>query len=158
MKILRERHPFEGRTLQILGELRRGGLHLLLLTLPDGSRTLIPAQWTDWKKTQIEGAPLPQEDNRQERCFAALADLLRLRTIVDSLLRRDSTLRSASIVDKESNHAIDACVSRNRTFDPTADTVPKRRDDGRSPKVGDRDHGADNCAKPRGDGTDGGLP
>src|ERR1700730_17021399 len=45
--ILRERHPFEGRVLQALGATHRRGVALLLVVLPDGSRSLIPAGWTD---------------------------------------------------------------------------------------------------------------
>jgi hypothetical protein len=32
-----------------MGGMRRGGVQLLLLILPDGSRSLIPAEWTDWQ-------------------------------------------------------------------------------------------------------------
>jgi hypothetical protein len=45
--ILRERHPFEGRVLLALGAVHRRGVALLLVVLPDGSRSLIPAGWTD---------------------------------------------------------------------------------------------------------------
>jgi hypothetical protein len=45
--ILRERHPFEGRSLQLMGIVKRRGTLLLLVVLPDGSRSLIPAGWTD---------------------------------------------------------------------------------------------------------------
>ena len=55
--ILRERHPFEGRSLQFMGIVKRRGSLLLLLVLPDGSRSLVPADWTDWKVTQAIGEP-----------------------------------------------------------------------------------------------------
>jgi hypothetical protein len=41
--ILRERHPFEGRILQVMSTIHRRGILLLLVVLPDGSRSLIPA-------------------------------------------------------------------------------------------------------------------
>jgi hypothetical protein len=48
--ITRPRHPLEGRPLRMLGSLRRHGrlelLLVLLLVLPDGSKSLIPAAWT----------------------------------------------------------------------------------------------------------------
>src|SRR5215472_7776192 len=52
--IVRVRHLFEGRSLNVLGVThRKGQLHLVLI-LPDGSKSLIPADWTDLTKpTQI---------------------------------------------------------------------------------------------------------
>jgi hypothetical protein len=44
--IQRERHPFEGRSLQLMGTVKRRGTLLLLVVLPDGSRSLVPASWT----------------------------------------------------------------------------------------------------------------
>ena len=86
---MRERHPLEGRDLEVIGGLRRRGVQLLLVALPDGSRTLVPAQWTNLKPANDADEPLtPPEDNR-ERCIAPLVDLLRLRTIVNALLDRE---------------------------------------------------------------------
>ena len=45
--LTRRRHPFEGRSLQVLGSMRRHGAAELLVVLPDGSKRLIPAAWTD---------------------------------------------------------------------------------------------------------------
>ena len=44
--ITRPRHPLEGRELRVLGGMRRHGRLELLLVLPDGSKRLIPAEWT----------------------------------------------------------------------------------------------------------------
>jgi hypothetical protein len=44
--ITRARHPLEGRELRVLGGMRRHGRLELLLVLPDGSKRLIPAEWT----------------------------------------------------------------------------------------------------------------
>lgn len=45
--VTRERHPLQGRALRVLGRMRRHGRLELLLELPDGSKCLIPAAWTD---------------------------------------------------------------------------------------------------------------
>ena len=44
--ITRPRHPLAGRELRVLGGMRRHGRLELLLVLPDGSKRLIPAEWT----------------------------------------------------------------------------------------------------------------
>ena len=44
--ITRPRHPLEGRELRVLGGMHRHGRLELLLVLPDGSKRLIPAEWT----------------------------------------------------------------------------------------------------------------
>src|SRR5215207_6606457 len=45
--VTRRRHPLEGLSLRELGRMRRHGRLELLLVLPDGSKSLIPAAWTD---------------------------------------------------------------------------------------------------------------
>ena len=45
--VTRERHPLRGQALRVLGRMRRHGRLELLLELPDGSKCLIPAAWTD---------------------------------------------------------------------------------------------------------------
>ncbi|HWR46769.1 MAG TPA: DUF5372 family protein [Pseudonocardiaceae bacterium] len=45
--ITRPRHPLEGRSLRVLGRMRRHGQLELLLVLPDGSKRWIPQAWTD---------------------------------------------------------------------------------------------------------------
>ena len=47
MRITRVRHPLQGRSLRVLGGMRRHGVVELLLVLPDGSKSLVPAAWTD---------------------------------------------------------------------------------------------------------------
>ena len=44
--VTRPRHPLAGRELRVLGGMRRHGRLELLLVLPDGSKRLIPAEWT----------------------------------------------------------------------------------------------------------------
>ena len=75
VKILRQRHPLEGRDLEVMGGLRRGGVQLLLVALPDGSRTLVPERWTNWNPNETD-CTLASGDEGRERCIAPLADLL----------------------------------------------------------------------------------
>jgi hypothetical protein len=75
VKILRQFHPLQGRDLEVMGGLRRGGIQLLLIALPDGSRTLVPERWTNWKLNETDCA-LASGDEGRERCIAPLADLL----------------------------------------------------------------------------------
>jgi len=45
--VTRHRHPFEGCSLVVLGQMTRHGALEVLVVLPDGSKTLMPARWTD---------------------------------------------------------------------------------------------------------------
>jgi hypothetical protein len=45
--IIRPYHPFEGNKLAVFGRRRYQGKSHLILTLPDGSRSLMPVEWTD---------------------------------------------------------------------------------------------------------------
>jgi hypothetical protein len=45
--ITRARHPLQGQSLPVLGRMRRHGRLELLLELGDGSKRLIPQEWTD---------------------------------------------------------------------------------------------------------------
>jgi hypothetical protein len=45
--VTRHRDALEGQSLRVLGRLRRHGGTELLVVLPDGSKRMIPAAWTD---------------------------------------------------------------------------------------------------------------
>ena len=47
MTVIRTRHPLQGKSLRVLGRMRRHGSVELLVVLPDGSKTLLPAVFTD---------------------------------------------------------------------------------------------------------------
>jgi hypothetical protein len=47
--VIRRRHAFEGQTLSVIHAIKRRGALLVLVILPNGSRSLIPAAWTDWR-------------------------------------------------------------------------------------------------------------
>src|SRR6202023_3438108 len=85
--ILRERHPFEGRVLQALGATHRRGVALVLVVLPGGSRSLIPAGWTDLAAMPV-AEPAAATENGRQHSLARLVDFLHERTILDALLTR----------------------------------------------------------------------
>jgi hypothetical protein len=66
----------------VLGWTHRCGQLHLILVLPDGSRSLIPATWTDFEGgVTVTGRP-------HHTSLATLPDLLQARAVVDALLRR----------------------------------------------------------------------
>jgi Family of unknown function (DUF5372) len=82
--ITRPHHPFQGQSLEVLRQARMpGGLQFLAI-LPDGSKSLIPADWTD-----VKTASSPP---REPQSIASPDDLLRLRGLIDALLQRAADL------------------------------------------------------------------
>ena len=81
--IVRPKHPLEGRSLAVLGQTHRHDRGHWVLILPDGSRSLIPVEWTDLGSSARQAA-----DRTHPASLASLEELLHLRTIVDALLRR----------------------------------------------------------------------
>jgi len=79
VRIVRKRHPFEGRELAVLGWMRRHGSLELCLVLPDGSKSLIPAAWTD-----LDAAAQPEAGGT----IGSLSDLLRAAAVAGGLVRR----------------------------------------------------------------------
>ena len=71
----------EGRALDVMGWMHRYGELELMLVLPDGSRTLIPAAWTDLEPSASASDPLSD-------CLGSVLELLRARAVVDALLSR----------------------------------------------------------------------
>jgi hypothetical protein len=69
--VVRVRHPLGGRSLEVPGFPRRRGVLHLLLVLPDGSRSLIPAAWTD-----LEPADAAVQENRSTQAGAQTAPLI----------------------------------------------------------------------------------
>jgi Family of unknown function (DUF5372) len=106
--ITRKRHAFEGQALAVVSAIRRRGIYYLLAVLPDGSRSLIPAGWTDWNMDPVRGTPpINSDDNAHD--LGRLSDLLRLRNLVDALCNR----HTESAPRKESRHAIEPESSRS---------------------------------------------
>ena len=80
--IVRARHPFEGRLLNVVGVTHRKGRSHLVLILPDGSKSLIPADWTDLAlPAQLPSTPTTTT-------LGSLPDLIHTRAVVDALLGR----------------------------------------------------------------------
>ena len=77
MTVTRDRHPFQSRVLRVLGRMHRHGAAEFLVVLPDGSKTLLPAVFTD----AVE-APTP----RSAVTVGSVEDLVQLTSVVESLL------------------------------------------------------------------------
>src|SRR5262245_9554927 len=124
--ILRERHPFEGRSLPVMGTIKRRGTLFLLVVLPDGSRSLIPAGWTDWP---ADGGPLQSRSEQRDACLASLADLLHARGIADALIGRCLMPQLKPAAEEESCDATDPGLFRTSPADATAakPKTPRRR-------------------------------
>jgi len=82
--ITRPHHPFQGQSLEVLRHAQMRGCLQLFLILPDASRSLVPAAWTDFHTGSP--APLPS------LLVGSPEDLLRLRGVVDALPRRSADM------------------------------------------------------------------
>jgi hypothetical protein len=105
--ITRERHAFEGQSLVVISSIRRRGVLFALVVLPDGSRSLIPADWTDWSAEQANQTPAGDGGDGSHD-LGRLCDLLHLRKIIDALYDRYVD----SVSCKESRNAIEPGLSR----------------------------------------------
>jgi hypothetical protein len=97
--IIRPAHPFEGKTLNLLGSTHRKNRLLLLLILPDGSKSLVPADWTNLNCTS------EFINNKETTTLGSLSELLQLRTVADALQRR---LASAEAINNEESNSVKA--------------------------------------------------
>jgi hypothetical protein len=81
----------------------------LLVILPDGSRTLIPAAWTDWSRGQNSALKRSAGDNADTaETLCTISDLLKARAVTDALLSR--LVESAP--EQEGDDAVRVGVSR----------------------------------------------
>ena len=109
VKIIRPYHPLNGKELKVFGQARRKGILNLILILPDDSHAYIPVTWTD---LQAEHDDVKQSDPTSP-AIACCRDLMRTRVVVDSLLRRMSSLKTAMETQKENdNGATDTVGTR----------------------------------------------
>jgi hypothetical protein len=104
--LTRRRHPFEGRSLQVLGRMRRHGAAELLVVLPDGSKRLIPAAWTDLEQ--------PASGDDAAATLGSVPDLLHASVLVSGLSARAADGREQAArqsPSKEDNRA--ACAAQS---------------------------------------------
>ena len=72
---IRKSHAFEGQTLAVISSIKRRGVLLVPVILPNGSRSLVPAAWTDWRVADAN-ASLSDEDTDHTSSLGKLGDLL----------------------------------------------------------------------------------
>ncbi len=89
----------------MINGLTRRGVPLLLVVLPDGSRSLIPSAWTDGFVSFGANAPETVKDGED---LCAVGDLIKARAVIDALLNR----LAESAPGEEGNHAVGVGVSR----------------------------------------------
>jgi hypothetical protein len=81
--VTRVLHPLAGCVLQVVGSMSKLGRENLLVVLPDGSKSLIPADWTDHGGGDLpdQGSPiLAGTDDLRHAC--ALVSALSARAVV----------------------------------------------------------------------------
>ena len=101
---MRDHHPLYGQTLEVFSRTHRQGIFSLTLVLPDGSRSLIPAAWTD-----LEGND-PLLDDRHSPLLGSLAHLLHARKVIDALLRKVDASEATTIPLQEETRRATATV------------------------------------------------
>src|SRR5664279_2627459 len=74
--VRRDRHPLQGCELRVLGRMRRHGAAELLVVLPDGSKTLLPAVFTDAAAAADVVAATVGSIGDREAAVAKLASLI----------------------------------------------------------------------------------
>ena len=110
--ITRPHHPFQGQSLEVFRHARMpGGLQFVLI-LPDGSKSMVSAEWTDFESDDC-GPQTPQ-------LVGSPHDLLRLRGLVDMLLRRAANLPVISGAGQESHATTESDIHRH----PDSGDVP----------------------------------
>ena len=122
--VTRERHPFEGHSLAVITSIRRRGVRLVLVVLPNGTRSLIPVAWTDWNGEQSAEIPA---DSHFSHDLGRLDELLHLRTIINALLSRPAE----SAPHQGSSDAIALCHSGSdgSASEPDTDKSPDQQID-----------------------------
>src|SRR5437867_10127997 len=103
LTIIRPHHPFEGQSLSVLRRSHRQGRLYFVLILPDGSKSLIPAAWTDFDS--------PARPAGDQQLVGSLEGLLHLRSLVDALLGR-TVVSALSVADQESHAATASEIPR----------------------------------------------
>src|SRR4051794_2333055 len=124
---MRRRHPLEGQPLQVLGGMRRHGVLELLLVLPDGSKSLVPAAWTDADRSDVD-------EETAAATLGALIDLLRMCELVadlDGRRRAERGQAAGKSPCEEDFHA--ACPAQSDARPGAGATGPGATDTGQGP-------------------------
>jgi len=87
--VTRPRHPLEGLELRVLGGMRRHGRLELLLVLPDGSKRLIPAEWTSQHADGGSAEGGAGHGGGGPGTVGSVADLLAASVLVSAFSARD---------------------------------------------------------------------
>jgi len=95
--------------------MHRKGRLLLVLILPDGSKSLIPADWTDL------ASPTPSLSAPVATTLGSLENLLHARAVVDALLGR-----LASVTGEDANSAATKESARARKKSEAVRSSPRR--------------------------------
>ena len=87
--VVRTCHALEGKIVAVLGQRHKSGRRYLLLAPPDTDPVLIPADWTDVGTREHSADPENRAVPRSNpSCtLSSIANLMQMRTVVDSLLR-----------------------------------------------------------------------
>src|SRR6266480_7565988 len=83
--ITRKRHAFEGQKLAVISSIKRRGVLLILVILPNGSRSHIPASWTDWRGPHDTDPSSSAAASVHAPALGKFGDLLQLRKVIDAL-------------------------------------------------------------------------
>ena len=112
MTVTRERHPFQGRVVRVLGRMLRHGAVEFLVVLPDGSKTLLPAYFTDAVAAAMPAAA---------ETVGSVEDLVQLALVVESLMP-PTTAGAGSVEDAPGIPA----KEDSRASDQSAGVRPRR--------------------------------
>jgi hypothetical protein len=82
VRITRPRHPLQDRLLHVMGGMHRHGDLELLLVLPDGSKSLVPAAWTNARPSGADGEGVVAT-------LGSVSDLLHVCELVTGLSQRE---------------------------------------------------------------------
>ena len=124
MIIIQKNHPLQDKSLEILSWLHRDGVLHLTLVLPDGSRSLIPAAWTNLNKICPQKFKISNSQPTSD-LIASTFSLLHARKIVDALLVK---LYSSKKDFKNTLKEDHSCAKTNRTLARSGRTTTKSRD------------------------------
>jgi hypothetical protein len=124
VEIIRYRHPLQWKILEVLGWHHREDILYLTLILPDGSRSFIPAAWTNLHEICPQKSP-PLKKKPKTDLIATAATFSQVRKIVDALLGKPlSTKPKLQTASREEN-------SHAKTAEPLAHPgriIPNSRD------------------------------